>query len=153
MMDKQKKYNGSCFCGDVQFEVYGEPEAMAYCHCESCRQWSAGPVNAFTLWKPENFYIIQGADKIAGFDKNPGTNNIDVLSHRRWCKTCGGHVMTEHPEMGVIDVPSVIIHDFEFKPDFHVHYKESKHQMYDGLPKFKNLPAEAGGSGELILEE
>lgn len=30
---------------------------MGYCHCESCRHWSAGPVNAFTLWKPEALQI------------------------------------------------------------------------------------------------
>jgi hypothetical protein len=32
--------------------VSGEPVAMRYCHCESCRHWSAGPVNAFSLWQP-----------------------------------------------------------------------------------------------------
>jgi len=32
-----------------QVEVTGSPEAMGYCHCGSCRSWSGGPVNAFTL--------------------------------------------------------------------------------------------------------
>ncbi len=35
--------------GDVKFIVSGAPEAMAYCHCTSCRKWSAGPINAFGL--------------------------------------------------------------------------------------------------------
>ena len=151
-MSKQKKYTGRCFCGEVQYELYGEPEAMAYCHCHSCRQWSAGAVNSFTLWKPENFYITHGAGSVDGFTKNPGTNNAAILSHRKWCKTCGGHVFTEHPEMGVIDVPAVLIDGLEFRPGFHVHYQESVHRMNDDLPKFKNLPEEAGGSGELINE-
>ncbi|MDF3011066.1 MAG: glutathione-dependent formaldehyde-activating, partial [Burkholderiales bacterium] len=43
-------YEGACFCGTVKFVVTGEPAAMGYCHCTSCRHWSAGPVNAFTLW-------------------------------------------------------------------------------------------------------
>jgi len=46
-------HKGECFCGAVRVEVSGEPEAMGYCHCQSCRSWSGGPVNAFTLWKPE----------------------------------------------------------------------------------------------------
>jgi hypothetical protein len=54
--------------------------------------------------------------------------------------------------MGLIDVPAVIIRDFEFKPAFHVHYQESVHHLGDGLPKFRDLPAEAGGSGELLPE-
>ena len=45
-------HKGECFCGAVQIEVSGEPEGMGYCHCRSCRSWSGGPVNAFTLWKP-----------------------------------------------------------------------------------------------------
>jgi len=42
-------YKGECFCGAVEIEVTGEPNAMGYCHCRSCRSWSGGPVNAFSL--------------------------------------------------------------------------------------------------------
>lgn len=52
-MSNTNTYKGKCFCGAVQFTVSVEPTAMGYCHCESCRHWSAGPVNAFTLWKLE----------------------------------------------------------------------------------------------------
>ena len=48
----EKTYKGSCFCGAVSLLVTGEPVTMGYCHCESCRHWSAGPVNAYTLWRP-----------------------------------------------------------------------------------------------------
>ena len=51
-------YQGRCFCGEVQFTVTGEPVAMGYCHCESCRAWSAGPINAFSLWKPEALHML-----------------------------------------------------------------------------------------------
>ena len=37
------EYQGSCFCGTVAVTAGGEPAAMGYCHCESCRHWSAGP--------------------------------------------------------------------------------------------------------------
>jgi len=55
------KLSGRCFCGAVEIEVSGAPEAMGYCHCSSCRSWSGGPVNAFTLWKPEMVRITSGA--------------------------------------------------------------------------------------------
>src|SRR5437868_1789131 len=84
-MAHDKSYKGSCFCGSVQFSVSGEPAAMGYCHCESCRTWSAGPVNAFTLWKPESLKITQGSDSIGSYAKTP-------RSHRKWCKACGGHL-------------------------------------------------------------
>jgi hypothetical protein len=42
--------------------VTGDPAAMGYCHCDSCRQWSAGPVNSFTLWKQDALKVTEGAD-------------------------------------------------------------------------------------------
>lgn len=146
-MNEATEYQASCFCGDVTFTVTGNPEVMAYCHCESCRQWSAGPISAFTLWQPASLKITQGLDNIAGFDKNPISGDNTVVSNRVWCKTCGSHLYTDHPTMGLIDVPAVIIKDLNFSPAFHVHYQETVHPMHDGLQKFKDLPKQAGGSG------
>ena len=138
-------YKGSCFCGAVQFTVSGEPAAMGYCHCESCRSWSAGPVNAFTLWKPEALKVTRGADQIATFNKTP-------RSGRKWCKACGGHLFTDHPAWDLVDVYAAVIPDFPFKPGVHVHYQETKLRMSDRLPKMKDLPAEMGGSGVALAD-
>lgn len=150
-MTETANYRGRCFCGTVQFTLTGDPAAMAYCHCDSCRQWSAGPVNAFTLWQPEQFKIIEGEDRIASFDKLAKGSETGT-SIRKWCTNCGGHVYIDHPTMGVVDVPAVLIENFNFSPGFHVHYQETIQPMKDGLPKFKDLPAEAGGSGEQLAE-
>jgi hypothetical protein len=144
-MSEERNYNGSCFCGAVQLTVNGDPEVMGYCHCESCRHWSAGPVNAFTLWKPEVVKVTKGAENIATYNKTPG-------SSRKWCKTCGGHIFTEHPTMGLTDVYAAVIQDFPFKPGVHLHYQDTVLRMKDGLPKMKDLPVEAGGSGETLPE-
>jgi hypothetical protein len=144
-MSNNKTYTGSCFCGAVQISVSGEPAAMGYCHCESCRSWSAGPVNAFTLWKPEAVRVTRGADNIGTYNKTPN-------SYRKWCKTCGGHVFTEHPGMGLTDVYAATIPDFPFQPGVHVNYQETVLHITDGLPKLKDLPAEMGGSGIGVSE-
>lgn len=140
-----KTYQGSCFCGAVQFTVTGEPAAMGYCHCDSCRHWSAGPVNAFSLWNPDAVKVTSGEDNIAGYNKTP-------QSTRKWCKTCGGHIFTEHPEMGLTDVYAAVIEDFPFEPGVHVNYQESVLSIRDGLPKMKDVPKEMGGSGETLPE-
>jgi hypothetical protein len=138
-------YAGKCFCGAVTIEVTGEPAAMGYCHCNSCRSWSAGPVNAFTLWSPAAVKVTTGADKIGSYQKT-------ALSIRKWCKTCGGHLFTEHPPWNLIDVYVATIPALPFKPALHVNYQETVLPMRDGLPKQKDLPKEMGGSGELISE-
>ena len=72
-------YPGSCFCGAVQFTVSGEPAAMGYCHCESCRHWSAGPVNAFTLWKTDAVRVTR---TVSVFHRlNALTGPADQLRH------------------------------------------------------------------------
>ena len=144
-MSYASTYRGACFCGAVRFTVAGEPAAMGYCHCESCRWWSASPVNAFTLWKPEAVKVTKGAENIGMYSKTP-------KSDRKWCKTCGGHLFTDHPLWGVVDVYAATIPDLPFKPGVHVNYQETKLPMNDGLPKFKDFPKEMGGSGETLAD-
>ena len=144
-MEKGNSYSGSCYCGAVQFTVNGEPVAMGYCHCDSCRHWSAGPVNAFTLWKSDAVRITQGAENIGTYNKNP-------RSYRKWCTSCGGHIFTEHPEWGLTDVYAAVIPELPFKAGVHVHYQETVLPIKDGVTKLKDLPKEMGGSGVSISE-
>ena len=138
-------HDGKCFCGSVQFTVIGEPAAMGYCHCNACREWSAGLVNAFTLWPPGQVKITQGAANIGEYHRTD-------RSLRKWCKTCGGHLFTDHPAWNLIDVYAAVIPSLPFKPVVHVHYQETVMKMKDGLPKQKDIPKEMGGSGELLAE-
>jgi len=138
-------HRGECFCGTVKLEVSGAPEGMGFCHCRSCRSWSGGPVNAFTLWKPEAVKVTAGADSLGMFQKTP-------VSQRQFCTKCGGHLMTTHPPLGLIDVFSATLPDLEFKPGVHVNYQETVLPMKDGLPKFKDFPKEFGGSGDMVSE-
>lgn len=144
-MSDDKTYKGSCFCGAVEFNVSGESVAMGYCHCESCRHWSAGPVTAFTLWAPDALQFTKGEDNILSYNK---TEN----SYRKTCKTCGGHLYTDHKPMGVVDIYPAVITGLTFEPSMHVFYDQSVLPIKDGLPKFKDLPAEAGGSGDILSE-
>ena len=60
--------------------------------------------------------------------------------------------MTNHPSWGVVDVFAATLPTLTFSPGVHVNYAETVLPMRDGLPKFKDLPAEFGGSGEQIAE-
>ncbi|HVI66956.1 MAG TPA: hypothetical protein VM910_30920, partial [Bradyrhizobium sp.] len=86
-----------------------------------------------------------GADNVATFQKTS-------LSQRQYCKKCGGHLMTNHPPLGLIDVFAATLPDLAFKPGVHVNYAETVLPMRDGLPKLKDFPKEFGGSGEMLSE-
>ena len=145
MSPDEKTYKGQCYCGAVEIEVTGDPEGAGYCHCKACRSWSAGPVNAFTLWKPDAVKVTKGEDKIAEYNANERT-------YRQWCTDCGGHLMARHPQWELIDVYAATIPEFQFEPGVHVNYESTVLPMKDGLPKQKDFPAEMGGSGETLPE-
>jgi hypothetical protein len=136
---------GSCFCGAVEVEVTGIPAAMGYCHCRSCRSWSGGPVNAFTLWQPDAVRIRKGAEHVATFQKT-------AFSQRRYCAKCGGHLTNNHPTIGLVDVFAATIPTLAFSPGVHINYAETVLPIRDGLPKLKDFPAEFGGSGAAMAE-
>ena len=138
-------YAGACFCGAVELRVTGHPTAMGYCHCWSCRSWSGGPVNAFSLWPPEAVRVTKGAEHVATYAKTP-------MSERQYCRLCGGHLMARHPPLELVDVFAATIPDLPFAPAVHVNYAETVLPMHDGLPKLRDFPAEFGGSGEVVPE-
>jgi hypothetical protein len=68
------------------------------------------------------------------------------------CTKCGGHLMVDHPTLGLIDVRVGALRNFSFKPTVHLNYAETIFPMRDGLPKLKDFPAAIGGSGEALPE-
>ena len=137
-------HTGKCYCGAVEIEASGDPIDMGFCHCENCRRYSTAPVSLFTLWKPDQVNITKGADSLGKFKSSE-------MSDRRYCTKCGGHVMIDHPTLGLADV-RVPLSNFSFKPTVHLNYEEKVLRVTDGLPKLKDFPKEIGGSGATLPE-
>jgi hypothetical protein len=116
---------------------------MGYCHGESCRHCSGGPV--FTLWPPAALTVTRGANLI-------GSYNETAMSFRKWCTACGGHLFAEHPTLKLIDVFASGLPGLKFVPAVHVNYQETRLPVKDGLPKFKDFPTDFGGSGAIAAE-
>jgi hypothetical protein len=103
----------------------------------------SGSGERLTLWPKASVRITKGENQLGRYAKTPA-------SVRRWCTRCGGHVLTEHPGWGLVDVYAAVIEDFDFKPGVHVHYQETVLPIADNLQKLKDLPAEMGGSGVVV---
>ncbi len=144
-MPNENEHKGRCFCGAVELRVVGKPAGMGYCHCTSCREWAAAPVNAFTLWPPSAVKITRGAELVGSFSRSPS-------SIRRWCTACGGHLLTEHPGFDLTDVYAAVLPDLPFQPGVHVNYAETVLRLHDGAPKLRDFPKEMGGTGQSVPE-
>jgi hypothetical protein len=138
-------HTGRCYCGAVEIEANGPPLDMGYCHCDNCRKYSGGPVNAFTLWKPDDVRVTKGQESLGKFKSSE-------MSDRRYCTKCGGNVMVDHPSLGLIDIPAGVLPTLAFKPTVHLNYEETVFPMRDGLPKLRDFPKEIGGTGQTLPE-
>jgi hypothetical protein len=93
------KYQGSCHCGQVAFEVEGEiPDLMA-CNCSMCQR------KGILMW-----FVPREAMTLLTAPENMGTYtfNKQLIKHR-FCPTCGIHPFGEAPspsgqEMAAINV-------------------------------------------------
>jgi predicted GNAT family acetyltransferase len=141
--DETATYAASCFCGAVELEVTGKPAFSGYCHCRDCQTWSAAPINAFSLWKSSSVRVVKGEAEI-------GTFNKTEHSYRKFCRRCGGHLMTDHPRMRLIDVYANLLRGFTHEPTLHANYASKMLSVRDGLPKYVDLPADLGGSGATL---
>lgn len=138
-------HRGTCFCGAVEIEVTGAAEEAGYCHCSSCRTYSGGPVSSFLLWKSENVRVTRGGEWLGKFNKTG-------MSERKFCMRCGGHIMTNHPGLGMTDVRPPVLPDIVFTPTVHLNYAETVLPIHDGILKLKDFSSAAGGSGEELPE-
>lgn len=134
-----------CACGDVEISIEGEPAAMAYCHCDSCRSWLGAPVHAASLWPTPNVTVTRGEERLGVYKRTEA-------SRRHFCTGCGAPVLIRHPELGLTDVPAGSVSGLVYAPTMHVHYGEKVLSVLDGLPKQADMPAAFGGSGKELPE-
>ena len=73
------KYEGSCHCGNVAFEVEGEFDSAMDCNCSMCRR--RGGLLAFV--PAENLRLTTPKEKVSTY-----TFNRHVIQHH-FCANCG----------------------------------------------------------------
>ena len=57
---KKNKQKGSCFCGNIQFEIKDTGGTMSACHCLDCRKASGAPFKIFVVVEKDNYIIKSG---------------------------------------------------------------------------------------------
>jgi len=139
-------YHATCACGAVRLEAEGEPVLQCYCHCTLCRGMTGAPVNAVALWPRDAVQFATGEDRLTRFQR-PGTPSI-----RLGCRACGGLVGSDLPHAALFDIFAGLVRDLDFAPTLHLNYGNAVLRIRDGLPKFRDMPEHAGGSGALLAE-
>jgi hypothetical protein len=92
---------GRCLCGELTYEVSGDPIAVAVCHCTHCQRQSGGPFSV-NLVLHESQLAVSG--ELRTYEET-GENGDGVYVRRRFCGSCGSPIVSELVETdGVIAV-------------------------------------------------
>jgi len=122
---------GHCLCGNIRFQVEGDPIWIAHCHCQSCRRNTGSAVATFVGYTPEQ--VRYETDNRQFYESSPGVR-------RGFCGKCGTPMTYEadkfpdelHLYISTLDDPALFI------PQYHVFHAERIpwFEVDDELPRY-----------------
>lgn len=129
-------HQGGCHCGAVRYEVAGEPQHVALCHCSDCRKSSGAPMVAWAAFAEDQFKLVEG---------EPMTFNSSGSAMRSFCPKCGSGLYYRNVEFlpGIVDIQSATLDDPEaLPPGAHIQTAERLGWMETAhsLPAFERFP-------------
>ncbi len=110
--------NGSCLCGEINFELKPPYFAFGHCYCGRCRKATGSGRASVFIAQPENLKWTKGEDKLKRWDL-PSASSFATS----FCSQCGSHLprLTRNGEYAVIPAGS-IDGDLPIQPECHEHF-------------------------------
>lgn len=95
-------YFGRCHCGAIQYELSGEPQVVAVCHCSDCRRSAGAPFVAWAMYPEASLTVLQGA---------PKTINSSETAMRSFCSECGTGLFYRNETVlpGIVDIQAATL--------------------------------------------
>lgn len=128
---------GRCHCDAIRFEVSGEFEHCALCHCNDCRRSSGAPMVGWIAFKNNRVKLTRGS---------PAEYASSANGRRQFCGTCGTGLFFINEEVlpGLIDIQLAAFDDPNpFSPAVHIQTADRLRWMKTAheLPEFERYPA------------
>ena len=87
-MADSDKHEGGCLCGEVRFQVSGNLEFSAVCHCRYCQLRTGSALGVSVYFQKENVKITQGTLKSYKLINESG-KEMDF----QFCAACGSTLL------------------------------------------------------------
>lgn len=130
-------YSGQCLCGAIRYQLDGEPQTAALCHCRDCQRSAGAPMVAWAMFAESALTLTQG---------QPKTINSTGTAMRSFCPDCGSGLFYRNaavlPE--IVDVQIATLDDPEvLPPSVQIQTAERLHWMLhiQELPEFERFPS------------
>lgn len=96
---------GGCFCGEIRYQVNGDPVVQLYCFCKDCLAITGTDGYAGYMVKNEDFSLIKGMPKT--HDK---VSKAGRTVKRHFCGNCGSNLWGQ-TELGLISISAGTLDD------------------------------------------
>ena len=132
---------GSCQCGNIRYQVTGDPLVAIACHCNDCRKLSGSAFSTVLVVKAEDL-TVEGTLKLWERATDTGRR-----SHAYFCPDCGNRIYHQDPDKphiirirsGSLDqreIPEPLIHVFAERTQSWLRFAE-------GAIKYDRQPLDA----------
>jgi hypothetical protein len=158
-------YKAQCCCGNVKFEMQGDPMFRPMCHCSVCQRTVGAPMYAGVAFAASAVKIVSLADCEFSFKngsffvglgrlstKNSFHSGDSAPANRFHCKKCGAytHVESVIPGAGPIRIITLTLFERDekgkikylekLKPTMHIFYNDRTVNVADDLVKWATFP-------------
>lgn len=126
---------GSCLCGEVAFELTGEPKGIVQCHCSRCRRARGAAHGANAFVESSGLRWTRGEALVRRFDL-PEAEQYGV----DFCSRCGSGVPRLATKIDLYTVPAGVLDDdpgIRAAVHIFVGSKATWFDIGDDLPRFE----------------
>lgn len=122
-MTQVLSHNGRCLCGAISYQVTGEPEIVAHCHCQDCQRLTGSGHSTGAMYRQDRFQLN---GKIGKYQLTSDNGNTVT---RVFCPNCGSPIHGKNTGMpGFVTVSLGTLDDSSnFEPSVVVFARNRKH--------------------------
>ena len=75
-------HQGSCLCGEITFEVTGQPVRQGNCHCSTCKKATGAAYATIVFFKEDQISQLSGETKC--YEYMSDKSNTNCLWQKFW---------------------------------------------------------------------
>lgn len=130
---------GSCLCGNIQYQVEIYPDKVLNCHCQFCRKAHGADYATMAVANASSLVLDDQYGQLKEHQSGAG-------GYRAFCSACGTRLMNYSPDkisffcvtLSTLDTP------LDIKPSAHINMesKASWCEPSEGIPQFSGFPEE-----------
>ncbi|KAI0092513.1 Mss4-like protein [Irpex rosettiformis] len=136
-------HTGKCLCGQISYEITGQPIFIALCHCVNCKKWTGTGSGWYAFFNKEQVHFTQGQDTLSTYTDTDTFRGTTLL--RNFCPTCGSNltaVLTSRHELTGVTAGTIEGDICEvYKPQIEVYCKDRPKWLPElGMKQFDITP-------------